>query len=252
MKISFNGAIVEIESAPCTPNGWLAGDGIFETLRTVNGVVYAYSRHIARATIAAQIAQIELPDLELVEKSVSEVIGTEPHPDGLLRISFGSNGQWAVVHLPYQPHNKPATLRIHSDAIEPNNQMIKSFPYEHRLAILEEAKLLGFDEALVCNTEGFICEGAVSNVIVKIDGRWVTPPTSDGTLPGIMRDLVIENCEVSVESIPVSRIDQVRAAILLSSLRISQPVASINGRELEASQDFSDEIRASVILHSLG
>lgn len=252
MKISFNGALVDIENAPCNSTGWLKGDGIFETLRTINGVVYAYSRHIARAKNAAQIAQIELPNLEQVEQSVSEVINAEPHPDGLLRISFGSGGLWAVVHLPYQPLEEPATLRIHSDALEANGQMIKSFPYEHRLAILEEAKLLGFDEALVCNTEGNICEGAVSNVIVEIDGRWVTPPTSDGALSGIMRDLVIENCEVSVESIPVSRINEVRAAILLSSLRISQPVASINGRDLEASQAFSDKIRAMVMLHSLG
>ena len=130
--------------------------------------------------------------------------------------------------------------------------MIKSYPYAHRLAILEEAKLLGFDEALVCNTEGKICEGAVSNVLMKIDERWVTPPISDGILPGIMRELVIEHCAVAVESVPISKIDEVRAAILLSSLRISQPVASIEGRDLEASQAFSDEIRAMVILHSLG
>ena len=191
MKISLNGELVEIQAAPCTPNGWLKGDGVFETLRTVNGDVYAYSRHIARAEKAAQIAQIELPELDLVEQSVRDVINAEPHPDGLLRISFGSSGLWAVVHLPYKPVTKPATLRIHSDALEVNAQMIKSYPYEHRLAILDEARLLGFDEALVCNTEGNICEGAVSNVILEIDGRWVTPPTSDGTLPGIMRDLVV-------------------------------------------------------------
>ena len=252
MKMGFNGALVDVEAAPCTPTGWLKGDGVFETLRTVNAAVYAYSRHIARAVIAAGIARIQLPHLDLVSQSVLDVMNAEPHADGLLRISFASNGQWAVVHLPYQPLNKPAAIRIHSDALAPNAQMIKSFPYEHRLAILEEAKLLGFDEALVCNTDGNICEGAVSNVIMKIDGRWVTPPTSDGTLPGIVRDLVIEYCGVDVESIPVSRINEVHAAILLSSLRISQPVASINGRELEPSQGFSDEIRASVILHSLG
>ena len=130
--------------------------------------------------------------------------------------------------------------------------MIKSYPYGHRLAILAEARLLDFDEALVCNTEGKICEGAVSNLLMKIDERWVTPPTSDGALPGIMRELVIEHCGVDVESIPVTRIDEIQAAILLSSLRISQPVASIEGRELEASQFFSDKIRAMVILHSLG
>ena len=252
MKISFNGALVNIEATPCTPTGWLQGNGIFETLRTVNGVTYAYSRHMQRAIKNAQIGQINLPELELVAHAVAQVIEAEPHPDGLLRISFDSNGQWAVVHLPYQSQNKLATLRIHPDQCAINSQMIKSYPYGHRLAILEEARLLGFDEALVCNTDGKICEGAISNVILKIDGRWVTPPTGDGALPGIMRELVIEHCAVAVESISLSRIDEVRAAILLSSLRISQPVASINGRELEASQAFCDEIRAMVILHSLG
>ncbi|MDO8645192.1 MAG: aminotransferase class IV [Candidatus Planktophila sp.] len=252
MKISFNGALLDIETTPCTPTGWLQGNGLFESLRTVNGVVYAYSRHIARAIKSAQIAQINLPDLELVEQAVEAVLEAEPHPDGLLRISFGSNDQWAVVHLPYHSHNKPARVRIHPDALAPDSQMIKSYPYGHRLAILEEAKLVGFDDALVCNTDGNICEGAVSNVMMSIDGRWVTPPTSDGTLPGIMRELVVEHFGVSIESISLSRIDEIRGAILLSSLRISQPVASIDGRELEASQSFSDKIRAMVTLHSLG
>ena len=113
MRISFNGALVDVETVACTPNGWLSGDGIFETLRTINGVVYAYSRHITRAKMAAQIAQIELPELDLVEKSVRDVINAEPHPDGLLRISFGSSGLWAVVHLPYKPVTNPALSLIH-------------------------------------------------------------------------------------------------------------------------------------------
>jgi len=252
MKISFNGALVNSEATPCTPTGWLQGSGIFETLRTVNGVAYAYSRHMQRAIKNAQIGQINLPELELVAHAVAQVIEAEPHPDGLLRISFDSNGAWAVVHLPYHLQNKAATVRTHPDQCAINGQMIKSYPYGYRLAILEEARLLGFDEALVCNTDGKICEGAVCNVIMKIDGRWVTPPTADGALPGIMRELVIEHCAVAVESISFSRIDEVRSAILLSSLRISQPVASIDGLELEASQNFSDKIRAMVILHSLG
>jgi branched-chain amino acid aminotransferase len=252
MKISFNGALLDIENTPCSPTGWLKGNGIFETLRTVNGVAYAYSRHIARALKSARIAQVDLPSLELVAQAVAQVIKAEPHPDGVMRISFDANGQWAVVHLPYHPQNNPARVRIHPDQCAVTGQMIKSYPYGHRLVILEEAKLLGFDEALVSNTDGNICEGAVSNVVLKIDGRWVTPPTSDGILPGIMRELVIEHFGVDVASIPLSRIDEVSAAILLGSLRISQPVASFDGRELEPSQAFSDEIRAMVTLHSLG
>ena len=32
MKISYEGVLVDIESAPCTSAGWLIGAGIFETI----------------------------------------------------------------------------------------------------------------------------------------------------------------------------------------------------------------------------
>ena len=252
MKVIYDAELAEIEKTPCSPTGWLNGEGIFETIRTVHGVAYAYSRHIERAVKSAEIAGISLPDLVRVEESVKALVHAEPHPDGLLRISFDSNGHWAVVHLPYLPTDKAVKVRIHPDSITSHLPVIKRYPYEHRLSILEEAKLLGFDEALVCNDKGFICEGAVTNVIMKIDGRWVTPSVVDGVLPGIIRQLVIENCGVEIESIHISRIKDVESAILLSSLRISQSVASLGGRDLERSEVLRDEIRAMVIVHSLG
>ncbi len=252
MKIVFNGDLVDIETAPCTPTGWLVGAGIFETIRTVMGLPYAFNRHLVRAHKSAAIANVPLPDNALVVSAVNALLVNEPAPDGLLRISFDTNGQWAAVHLPYHPLTTPARVRLHPDALISNGESIKSYPYEHRIAIIEEAKLLGFDEAIVANTEGRICEGAVSNLALLIDGRWLTPPTFDGVLPGIMRDLVIENCGVDVESIPVSRLKDIASGFLLSSLRIAQPIASINGEELAVSHAFNDEIHAMAVLHSVG
>lgn len=251
MKVSYNGALVEIEQAPCSSSGWLQGGGIFETLRTVDGQVYALTRHLQRAERSAASAHVTLPSKDLIVASVNDLVVAQPCTNGLLRLSFDRSGQWVAVHLPYEPLVKAARLRTHPDAHISKGEKIKSYPYEHRLAIINEAKLLGFDEAIVHSTEGNICEAAVSNLILKIDGRWVTPPTSDGLLAGIMRELVIDYCRVSVESVPLSRIDDISAAVLLSSLRIAQAVASIDGRELEPSQGFVDEIAAMAVLHSV-
>lgn len=252
MKISFNGAIVDIESVPCSPMGWLIGAGIFETIRTVNNLAYAFSRHIDRARKSAVIKDLEMPDTVLIESAVNQLLRTEPQDDGLLRISFDANGSWSAVHLPYEPSTKSAKVRIHSQALVSHGETIKSYPYSDRLAILDEAKLLGYDEAIVTNTEGFICEGAVSNIIFLIDGEWITPPTSDGVLPGIMRGLVLDYCDVKVAPLAISRINDVESAILLSSLRIAQPIESIDGRTLSLSQATSDEIHAMAVLHSVG
>ena len=252
MKVSLNASLIEIENAPITQTGWLVGAGIFETLRTVNSSAYAYSRHMNRALKSAAIANVTLPPLDLVASAVAELLAAEPWPIGLLRVSFDKNGQWAAVHFPYQPATTTATVRIHPDCLISKGETIKSYPYENRLAILDEAKLLGFDEAIVCSTEGNICEGAVSNIIFLIDGRWVTPPTSDGVLPGIMRGLVIDYCGVGVQSVGLSQIEDITGAILLSSLRIAQSIQSIDGRELELSHAFCDEIHAMAVLHSVG
>lgn len=252
MKTLFNGDIVDINDAPCNEAGWLLGAGVFETIKTVNSSPYALGRHLQRAVISAQILGMPFPTQDLIESSVKILLNSQPHLNGLLRISFDVNGQWLAIHLPYQPLTTSAKIRIHPDLLISYGASIKSYPYDHRLAILKEAELLGFDEAIVCSTEGNICEGAVTNIMAQIDGRWVTPPTSDGVLPGIMRGLVIDNCGVEITSIPSFRIGDITSAFLLSSLRIAQPVASIDGRQLQASQDFHTEIHAMAIRNSVG
>jgi branched-chain amino acid aminotransferase len=141
---------------------------------------------------------------------------------------------------------------IHGKALVFDGVPVKSYPYNHRLEILEQARSNGFDEVLVTSTDGKVCEGSVCNLLVKIAGRWCTPPLSDGVLPGVMRALVIENCNVAVRSIAISEIESIESGFLLSSLRLAQPIASINGRELSQSPEFRDEIDAMALRTSVG
>jgi branched-subunit amino acid aminotransferase/4-amino-4-deoxychorismate lyase len=67
-----------------------------------------------------------------------------------------------------------------------------------------------------------------------------------------MRALVIENFDVVVRSIATSEVSDIESAFLLSSLRIAQPVSSIDGRELSQSREFRDEIEAMALRTSVG
>jgi branched-subunit amino acid aminotransferase/4-amino-4-deoxychorismate lyase len=67
-----------------------------------------------------------------------------------------------------------------------------------------------------------------------------------------MRALVIENFDVVVRSIATSEVSDIESAFLLSSLRIAQPVSSIDGRELSQSHEFRDEIEAMALRTSVG
>ena len=252
MKLSFNGRLIEFVDAPCNESGWLLGSGIFETIKTVNGAPYALALHLQRAEVSAQILGFNIPSRSIIESAVRELLTAESNSHGHLRISFDLNGRWLAIHLPYQPLLASAKIRIHPDPFERRAVIVKSFPYDRRIAILNEAKILGFDEAIVYNNDGNISEGAVSNIVAQIEGQWITPPVSDGALPGIMRGLVIENCKVAIGSIPISRIGDITSAFLLSSLRIAQPISSIEGRNLQISQALTDEIHAMAVSSSLG
>ena len=252
MKVIVNGSLVPIEQSQCTSLGWLEGAGIFETIKTVDGKPWALSRHMRRAVNSSAREKITVPSEEAVREAIATLLKEENHSTGLLRVSFDATGCWAAVHLPYTEVRSAAKVGIHPVALVTAGVPVKSYPYNHRLEILERARSNEFDEALVTSTDGKICEGAVTNVLLKIAGRWCTPPLSDGVLPGVMRALVIENCDVMVRSIATSEIGNIESGFLLSSLRIAQPIASIDGRELSQSHDFRDEIEAMALRTSVG
>ena len=252
MRVIQNGLLVPIEESDCNEKGWMIGNGVFETIKTVENKPWALSRHMRRAVASAHQLGLRIPAEELVRNSVDDLLETQQHANGLLRLSFGENGNWSAVHLAYEPVKHGAKLLTYDKEIVVQGQPIKSYPYNHRLEILEAIKLLGADEAIVCNDKGKICEGSVTNLLLRIEDRWVTPPISDGVLPGVMRALVIEYCGVAVRSIDRSELPRVQSALLLSSLRIAQPVTAIDGIEVEQSAEFMSEIEAMALRTSVG
>ncbi|GAC1321927.1 MAG: branched-chain amino acid transaminase [Chloroflexota bacterium] len=62
--------------------------------------------------------------------------------------------------------------------------------YANTALIKNEAILNGYDEAVVLNYQGFVCEGSAENIFIVRDGVLITPSVADGILEGITRDTV--------------------------------------------------------------
>lgn len=63
--------------------------------------------------------------------------------------------------------------------------------YIKSILALREAHEAGYDEALMTDVDGFVCEGSGENVFIVSDGRLHTPP-DDYVLNGVTRRTVIE------------------------------------------------------------
>jgi branched-chain amino acid aminotransferase len=72
-----------------------------------------------------------------------------------------------------------------------------------------DAQLAGFDEALVLNDDGHVCEGSVENLFVSRGGVVITPPVTQDILEGITRrttiELLREELGVTVVERPIDR-----------------------------------------------
>jgi branched-chain amino acid aminotransferase len=250
MRVIYNGEVKSIDDVPATSSWWLEGEGIFETIKSVGNKPFSLSRHIARAQSSAVALGITMPNSDQIAQGVTELFAAVPQGLGMLRISFDNQGNWLAVHMPYAEQEKSCDVRLHPDAV--TGDVHKRFPYTNRLAILEQARLAGFDDAIVVNSQGNICEGSVTNLIANIDGRWVTPPTTDVVLPGIIRQILIENELVAIESIPADRLVEITSAFFISSLRLSHAISSIDSRPLHLSHAFGEEIKALAHKYSVG
>ena len=64
--------------------------------------------------------------------------------------------------------------------------------YVNSILAKTEATLAGFDEAIILNQDGHVCEGSGENLFVISDGQMFTPSLEDNVLPGITRDTVMD------------------------------------------------------------
>lgn len=230
------------------------GNGFFETMRTENSQVAEFGRHMRRALSAARATGIRLPNEELLREAVAKVLIEEPHELGRLRLSVTKDG-FTITHDPYTEMAEGGYLTFSPHTSKSVGAQYKTFPYESRYEIVDEARAYGFDDAMVFNSKNNVTETGISNLAFLIDQTWFTPPISAGILPGVMRAVAIERCGVQVRNIHISEIPNASEVFLLSSLKIAQPVIQIGEHRLAcgaASQAFSAQMREKVEYFSVG
>jgi para-aminobenzoate synthetase component I len=229
------------------PDGWPFGSGLFETLRVEDGRAQLFDLHIERARKSAEVLGYEIPpDVEIIA-AIGNLADIEL---GRLRLTFGESFQVALD--PYIDSIHPAKLGIRHLSLGEEIKSHKIYPYTKNLTLLTEARVDGFDEVVVVNDAGRVCEGAVSNYVFRIDGLWMTPALTSGILPGIIRGFAISSGLAIESEIMLTDLEKVTHAFALSSLRIAQPISEIAGRKLqidEIGEQWGDKLRQILRSH---
>ncbi|MFF8486512.1 aminotransferase class IV [Streptomyces antibioticus] len=248
MKLWLDGGLQDAASARVSvfDHGLTVGDGIFETVKAVDGRTFALTRHLDRLARSARGLGLPEPDLDEVRRACAAVLEANPMPLGRLRITYtgghgplgsdrGDRGPTLVVALG-ESTRRPDSTAVVTVPWTRNERGaltgLKTTSYAENVVALARAHEHGATEALFPNTAGLLCEGTGSNVFVVLDGEIHTPPLASGCLAGITRELTVEWTGAKETDLPLDVLERADEIFLTSTLRDVQAVHRVDTREL--------------------
>lgn len=224
MWVYLNDRIVQAERARVSvfDDGFLYGDGVFETVRVHDGRPMWLDRHLARLARSCSQIRLPLPDKpwpvifqKVIDKNRAEqavirlTLSRGPmFPSSLSAFSEkegegqgeGEDPTVVLFHRPL-PHITPSqrrkgirltltTIRRLSPRSHPTQA--KTLNYLNNLLAKREAAKRGVFDGLMVTTDGYVAECSMSNLFFIRNRTLYTPSLACGVLPGITRGVVLD------------------------------------------------------------
>lgn len=222
--------------------------GIYESLRTYEGILFRAEEHLDRFFESAKTLGIKIPETRRELKAKLEKTFRESGlPDAFLRMTCADGKIFIVAtrrtHAP-EIYEKGIALKTAVNRRNPSSQM---YPEAKSTACLNQVLATldpappGNDEIIFLNTEGYVTEARIGNLfIVEHDPVLLKPllltPPARGLLDGVTRRFVIECARIggiSCEEMLLMRHDlfNAREAFLTNTSWEILPVREVDGRK---------------------
>jgi branched-chain amino acid aminotransferase len=243
-----NGDFVEDQQAKISVNDLsvIRGFGIFDFLRTYNGIPFHLDEHLRRLERSARLIGLELPhSRKKIAEIVQATLQRNLHKESNIRlvvtgglsndcITPGDSPQLLVMvtgvkEMPAQWYSDGAkVITSHVERFMPG---AKSINYIPAILCQREARTQQAIEAVYVDRNGYLLEGTTSNFFAFLGDTLVTPPCNR-VLPGITRQVVLSLAEkeftIVERELHKDEIRLIDEAFLASSVREVVPIVTID------------------------
>jgi D-alanine transaminase len=252
-SVYLNGEYLPLSEAKVSvlDRGFLFGDGVYEVIPAYKGRLFRFEDHIVRLNNSLREIRLEL------DKSVAEWLAIfQPMLDSskdqyiYLQVTRG----YAAKRDHGFPEQVLPTVFAMCSEIKPfagRVTGVKAVTLDdirwqmcHVKAITLLANILLRQEALdqdcaeaILVRNGYVTEGAASNLFAVIDDELITPPKNHEILPGITRDVILELAEANQipyreDVIALEALQNASEVWVTSSTREIVPVIELDGQQL--------------------
>jgi len=236
MNIIYNGEFLPFNdfSLNHQNRAFRYGDGLFETIKILNGKVLLLKEHLTRLKEGANILKIDLPsffDLKYLEEKTKQLADKNNiSENGVARIivyraemgkyipetnscNFIIETEKGIGENKYTLNKKGKLIGIYDEILKPLNVLSAVKSNNALIYILAGvyAKSKGLDDAILLNENKNIIEATASNLFIVDKNNIYTPALEEGCLPGVMRKKIIDiasknkiklyECQLNIEDL---------------------------------------------------
>ena len=210
MSICFlNDKYLDLQEAKISPldRGFLFGDAIYEVIIAVNKKPFELGAHLTRLKKNISSLKYSLSDQFDLEETILEVISRNKFLNQVIYVQISRGTDIVRDHIP--SNDLSPTIFVSSHELKTDfspssgekailledfrwrKSQIKATSLLANVIYRSEAKKQEVFETILFEN-GFITEGAVSNVFCCIDNKILTPPLTENILPGVTRKVILE------------------------------------------------------------
>jgi len=219
------------------------GDGVFETVRCVNGSMPLWPLHYQRLCRGLTRLQIDIPAIEELDAAIGKLLNTAA--TGVLKLMVFRAGPASGYTT--QRHDYAWQMRFtETETAEPAEPMVVSVAnmrlapqpmlagikhlnrLEQVMAALELPKH-DSDELILCDVMDCVIESIFSNLLMVKDNSLITPDTALCGVEGVGLNWLREQLPVETQAITLQELSEVEAIILMNSVRGPRLVAEVKG-----------------------
>ena len=216
----FNGKLQKPESGIIGANsrGLRFGDGLFETIKSINGQLEFIDEHFARLWKGMQVLQFAIPKQftpDILEQEIQTLLKKNGHGKmARVRLTvFRGNGglydttdhkpnyllqSWALPDETGSWNSNGLVLGVYTD-IKKSCDILSNLKHNnflpYALAALQ-AKKEKWNDAVLLNTWGRLCDTSIANIFLIKDEVIYTPALAEGCIAGVMRRNLVEKLTV--------------------------------------------------------
>ncbi|MBI3087871.1 MAG: branched-chain-amino-acid transaminase [Candidatus Omnitrophica bacterium] len=263
MKVYLNGKFVDRQAATVSvfDHGLLYGDGVFEGIRSYNGLIFKLHEHLDRLFESAHTIMLKIPlskpeladavrqslrvnklsnaYIRLVVTRGEGDLGLDPRKCTRPTVFVIADRIELYPKKLYEQGLELITVATQRNVPEALNPQIKSLNYLNNILAKIEAITAGYEEAIMLSPSGYVTECTGENIFVVSGKRLLTPPPYIGVLRGITRRSVMElgrkqKLDVAEELLTRYDLFNAEECFLTGTAAEIVPVVKIDGRVIGA------------------